>query len=138
MKDFDRRVAPTRGLEALVLPDDLAQSLHEVVDMEKNGFHSPSTVASFLTKGELAELAVVIVDEASMVDTLLWQALLTALPAHAALKVLATTLGVLLVAGRAGTKTADHEVEALSAFEGEPPDHFRMPLGEHCRAQRAR
>ncbi len=39
----------------------LAPQRQQVVDMEKNGFHSPSTVASFLTKGELAERAVVIV-----------------------------------------------------------------------------
>ncbi len=32
--------------------------------MEKAGFPSPTTVASFLTKGELPERAVVIVDEA--------------------------------------------------------------------------
>jgi ATP-dependent exoDNAse (exonuclease V) alpha subunit len=44
--------------------------------MEKNGFHSPSTVASFLTKGELAERAVVIVDEAGQIGGRQMQVLL--------------------------------------------------------------
>ena len=42
----------------------LAPQRQQVVDMEKAGFPSPTTVASFLTKGELAERAVVVVDEA--------------------------------------------------------------------------
>ncbi|MCI0746298.1 MAG: relaxase domain-containing protein [Verrucomicrobia subdivision 3 bacterium] len=42
----------------------LAPQRQQVVDMEKAGFPSPATVASFLTKGELAERAVVVVDEA--------------------------------------------------------------------------
>ena len=42
----------------------LAPQRQQVVDMEKAGFPSPSTVASFLSKGELAERAIVIVDEA--------------------------------------------------------------------------
>lgn len=42
----------------------LAPQRQQVVDMEKAGFPSPATVASFLTKGELPERAVVVVDEA--------------------------------------------------------------------------
>lgn len=42
----------------------LAPQRQQVVDMEKAGFPSPVTVASFLTKGELPERAVVVVDEA--------------------------------------------------------------------------
>jgi conjugative relaxase-like TrwC/TraI family protein len=42
----------------------LAPQRQQVVDMEKAGFPSPTTVASFLTKGELPERAVVVVDEA--------------------------------------------------------------------------
>lgn len=42
----------------------LAPQRQQVVDMEKAGFPSPATVASFLTRGELPERAVVAVDEA--------------------------------------------------------------------------
>ncbi len=42
----------------------LAPQRQQVVDMEKAGLPSPSTVASFLLKGELATGAVVVVDEA--------------------------------------------------------------------------
>jgi ATP-dependent exoDNAse (exonuclease V) alpha subunit len=42
----------------------LAPQRQQVVDMEKAGFPSPATVASFLSKGELAECAIVVVDEA--------------------------------------------------------------------------
>ena len=42
----------------------LAPQRQQVVDKEKAGFPSPATVASFLTKGELADRAVLIVDEA--------------------------------------------------------------------------
>lgn len=45
----------------------LAPQRQQVVDMEKAGFPSPATVASFLTKGELAERAVVVVDEAGQI-----------------------------------------------------------------------
>jgi conjugative relaxase-like TrwC/TraI family protein len=41
----------------------LAPQRQQVVDMEKAGFPSPSTVANFLLKRELAEGAVVVVDE---------------------------------------------------------------------------
>jgi ATP-dependent exoDNAse (exonuclease V) alpha subunit len=44
--------------------------------MEKNGFHSPSTVASFLARGALAERAVVVVDEAGQIGGRQMQALL--------------------------------------------------------------
>jgi hypothetical protein len=42
----------------------LAPQRQQVVNMEKAGFPSPVTVASFLTKGELLEGAVIVVDEA--------------------------------------------------------------------------
>jgi len=42
----------------------LAPQRQQVVDMERSGFPSPATVASFLTKRELPERAVVVVDEA--------------------------------------------------------------------------
>jgi conjugative relaxase-like TrwC/TraI family protein len=54
----------------------LAPQRQQVVDMEKNGFHSPSTVASFLTRGDLAERAVVVVDEAGQIGGRQMQALL--------------------------------------------------------------
>src|SRR6266540_1515104 len=45
----------------------LVPQRQQVVSMEKAGFQSPTTVASFLLKGELAERAVVVVDEASQI-----------------------------------------------------------------------
>ncbi len=45
----------------------LAPQRQQVVSMEKAGFRSPSTVASFLLKGELAERAAVVVDEAGQI-----------------------------------------------------------------------
>jgi conjugative relaxase-like TrwC/TraI family protein len=45
----------------------LAPQRQQVVDMEGAGFPSPKTVASFLTKGELAEGTVVLVDEAGQI-----------------------------------------------------------------------
>ena len=45
----------------------LAPQRQQVVDMEKAGFPSPATVASFLLKGELADSAVVVVDEAGQI-----------------------------------------------------------------------
>jgi len=45
----------------------LAPQRQQVVDMEKSGLPSPSTVASFLLKRELAESAVVVVDEAGQI-----------------------------------------------------------------------
>jgi conjugative relaxase-like TrwC/TraI family protein len=45
----------------------LAPQRQQVVDMEKAGLPSPSTVASFLHKGELPEHAVVVVDEAGQI-----------------------------------------------------------------------
>src|SRR5437867_686664 len=45
----------------------LAPQRQQVVSMEKAGFQSPTTVASFLLKGELAERAVVVVDEAGQI-----------------------------------------------------------------------
>lgn len=42
----------------------LSPQNQQVVDMEKAGFPSPTTVASFLTKGESPERAAVVVDEA--------------------------------------------------------------------------
>src|SRR6185369_11344831 len=45
----------------------LAPQRQQVVSMEKAGFPSTSTVASFLLKGELAERAVVVVDEAGQI-----------------------------------------------------------------------
>ena len=45
----------------------LAPQRQQVVEMEKVGFPSPATVASFLTKAELPERAVVVVDEAGQI-----------------------------------------------------------------------
>ncbi|MBI1176274.1 relaxase domain-containing protein [bacterium] len=45
-----------------------APQRQQVVEMEKAGFPSPATVASFLTKGSLAERAVIVVDEAGQID----------------------------------------------------------------------
>lgn len=45
----------------------LAPQRRQVVDMERAGFPSPATVASFLMKSELAEGAAVIVDEAGQI-----------------------------------------------------------------------
>jgi len=45
----------------------LAPQRQQVVDMEKAGLPSPSTVANFLLKGELAIGAVVVVDEAGQI-----------------------------------------------------------------------
>lgn len=45
----------------------LAPQRQQVVDMEKAGLPSPSTVANFLLKGELATGAVVVVDEAGQI-----------------------------------------------------------------------
>ena len=45
----------------------LAPQRQQVVSMEKAGLPSPSTVASFLLKGELAERAVVVVEEAGQI-----------------------------------------------------------------------
>jgi conjugative relaxase-like TrwC/TraI family protein len=45
----------------------LAPQRQQVVDMERAGFPSPSTLASFLTKGELSDRAVVVVDEAGQI-----------------------------------------------------------------------
>lgn len=46
----------------------LAQQRQQVVDMEKAGLPSPSTVANFLLKRELFVGAVVVVDEAGQID----------------------------------------------------------------------
>ena len=54
----------------------LAPQRQQVVEMEKNGFVSPSTVASFLARGELAERAVVVVDEAGQIGGRQMQALM--------------------------------------------------------------
>jgi conjugative relaxase-like TrwC/TraI family protein len=45
----------------------LAPQRQQVVEMEKAGFPSPSTVANFILKHELAERAVVVVDEAGQI-----------------------------------------------------------------------
>lgn len=45
----------------------LAPQRQQVVEMEKAGFPSPGTVARFLTKGELPERAVIVVDEAGQI-----------------------------------------------------------------------
>ncbi len=45
----------------------LAPQRQQVVEMEKAGFPSPSTVANFILKHELAESAVVVVDEAGQI-----------------------------------------------------------------------
>ncbi len=37
MKDFDRRRVPTRGLEAVLLPEKLKAQLQKVVSHEKVG-----------------------------------------------------------------------------------------------------
>ena len=42
----------------------LAPQRQQIVDMEKAGFPSPATVATFLIRGQLAERAVIVVDEA--------------------------------------------------------------------------
>lgn len=54
----------------------LAPQRQQVVDMEKAGLPLPATVASFLNKGELAEHAVVVVDEAGQIGGRQMQALL--------------------------------------------------------------
>ncbi|HEY3855346.1 MAG TPA: MobF family relaxase [Verrucomicrobiae bacterium] len=48
----------------------LAPQRQQVVEMEKAGFASPATVANFLTKRDLAERAVVVVDEAGQIGGL--------------------------------------------------------------------
>jgi len=45
----------------------LAPQRQQVVEMEKAGFPSPATVANFLTKCELADSAVIVVDEAGQI-----------------------------------------------------------------------
>ena len=45
----------------------LAPQRQQVVEMEKAGFPTPTTVASFLAKGELADSAVIVVDEAGQI-----------------------------------------------------------------------
>ena len=45
----------------------LAPQRQQIVDMERDGFPSPTTVTSFLLKRELAEGAVVVVDEAGQI-----------------------------------------------------------------------
>jgi conjugative relaxase-like TrwC/TraI family protein len=45
----------------------LAPQRQQVVEMEKAGFPSPTTVATFLIKGELADSAVIVVDEAGQI-----------------------------------------------------------------------
>ena len=45
----------------------LAPQRQQVVEMEKAGFPSPTTVANFLIKGELADSAVIVVDEAGQI-----------------------------------------------------------------------
>jgi len=45
----------------------LAPQRQQVVDMERAGFLSPATVASFLAKAELPETAVIVVDEAGQI-----------------------------------------------------------------------
>ena len=45
----------------------LAPQRQQVVEMEKAGFPSPSTIANFILKHELAERAVVVVDEAGQI-----------------------------------------------------------------------
>jgi conjugative relaxase-like TrwC/TraI family protein len=45
----------------------LAPQRQQVVEMEKTGFPSPTTVANFLTKRELADSAVIVVDEAGQI-----------------------------------------------------------------------
>jgi conjugative relaxase-like TrwC/TraI family protein len=45
----------------------LAPQRQQVVDMESAGFPSPTTIANFLIKGELAASAVIVVDEAGQI-----------------------------------------------------------------------
>jgi conjugative relaxase-like TrwC/TraI family protein len=45
----------------------LAPQRQQIVEMENAGFPTPTTVASFLTKGELADSAVIVVDEAGQI-----------------------------------------------------------------------
>ena len=45
----------------------LAPQRQQVVEMEKAGFPSPTTVANFLIKGELVDSAVIVVDEAGQI-----------------------------------------------------------------------
>jgi ATP-dependent exoDNAse (exonuclease V) alpha subunit len=45
----------------------LAPQRQQVVDMEKSGLPSPTTIANFLLKGELAPGAVIVVDEAGQI-----------------------------------------------------------------------
>jgi Skp family chaperone for outer membrane proteins len=45
----------------------LAPQRQQVVDMENAGFPSPTTIANFLIKGELAASAVIVVDEAGQI-----------------------------------------------------------------------
>jgi conjugative relaxase-like TrwC/TraI family protein len=45
----------------------LAPQRQQVVEMDKAGFPTPTTVASFLAKGELADSAVIVVDEAGQI-----------------------------------------------------------------------
>jgi conjugative relaxase-like TrwC/TraI family protein len=45
----------------------LAPQRQQVAEMEKAGFPTPTTVASFLAKGELADSAVIVVDEAGQI-----------------------------------------------------------------------
>jgi len=45
----------------------LAPQRQQVVDMEKSGLPSPTTIANFLLKGELASGAVIVVDEAGQI-----------------------------------------------------------------------
>ena len=45
----------------------LAPQRQQVVEMEKAGFPSPTTVANFLIKRELADSAVIVVDEAGQI-----------------------------------------------------------------------
>ncbi|MHB9005553.1 MAG: AAA family ATPase, partial [Limisphaerales bacterium] len=60
----------------------LAPQRQQVVDMEMNGFLSPSTVASFLVRGELAERAIVVVDEAGQIGGRQMQGLLRLVKEH--------------------------------------------------------
>src|SRR6185312_11286744 len=45
----------------------LAPQRQQVVDMEKSGLPSPTTIANFLLNGKLAHGAVIIVDEAGQI-----------------------------------------------------------------------
>ncbi len=53
----------------------LAPQRQQVVDMEKAGFPTPATIASFLTKRQLPERAVIVVDEAGQLGGRQMQAL---------------------------------------------------------------